>query len=707
MQQTSQIENKLNFSFDPDEISCGITEYLNYLEPIRGMVKYRISDFIVNEIDLKTKKVVFFQKNTYNQKIEEYNDAKKNGFKKKKGRNHEPSLLAQQKLEKEQGEQIQNIEKKIQPEDEKEFIELFGQEKFEEVKKFYEDWESGEKKSFYEFTIDKPEEKQKRTQIHEFVREKLPYFDSNTDMYGIKISFTKNCAKKAKYLSAKEQKLEKQFTFTLFKHNIDTFQALGFLASFLKQPVRNFSTAGLKDKRGYTTQKISINSQKQTLQSFISKIEGHKSNQIFTSDYEVAENLVRIGDLYGNRFTIALRLIDSLNQEKIAKCISGLKEDGFINYYGMQRFGSGQVKTWQTGKLVLQGNWSQAASDLLYENGPKFKDILYEYKETNDSDKALRYLPKSLKLERDMIKFYQTHGTNSHQRCLLNLPKSMKDLWLHAYQSYIWNKTASLRIKKYGKKVVIGDLVAKKQSQNENKDQQLNQGQEKNNDIQEQQQDTDNLPDIQGDVDEDEIEYKGVNQVDYEYVNEQNIDQYKLSDVLIPIIGNDLKINLEEYYLGQEILDLLQQDNITMKNFEECQKNFYVTGGLRRLTFNIEDVEYKIIRFNDKDADFLTPFYNEEEDINIENGKYAALVLRFTLQKGCYATMMFRELTKMSSSYSYQQILNQQYKELNSEENEQKRQNQQNQENVEKFMVNIKTKLKQSQNIEEEKQQNE
>lgn len=60
------MENKLNFSFDPDEISCGITEYLNYLEPIRGMVKYRISDFIVNEIDLKTKKVVFFKKNTYN-----------------------------------------------------------------------------------------------------------------------------------------------------------------------------------------------------------------------------------------------------------------------------------------------------------------------------------------------------------------------------------------------------------------------------------------------------------------------------------------------------------------------------------------------------------------------------------------------------------------------------------------------------------------
>lgn len=46
----------------------------------------------------------------------------------------------------------------------------------------------------------------------------------------------------------------------------------------------------------------------------------------------------------------------------------------------------------------------------------------------------------------------------------------------------------------------------------------------------------------------------------------------------------------------------------------------------------------------------MTPFYNTENDIDVEDGKYSALVARFTLKKGCYATMMMRELTKVSSA---------------------------------------------------------
>lgn len=37
----------------------------------------------------------------------------------------------------------------------------------------------------------------------------------------------------------------------------------------------------------------------------------------------------------------------------------------------------------------------------------------------------------------------------------------MRDLYPHAYQSFVWNKLASLRMKKFGKKLAIGDIVAK------------------------------------------------------------------------------------------------------------------------------------------------------------------------------------------------------------------------------------------------------
>lgn len=39
----------------------------------------------------------------------------------------------------------------------------------------------------------------------------------------------------------------------------------------------------------------------------------------------------------------------------------------------------------------------------------------------------------------------------------------MRLLYIHAFQSYVWNKVVSKRVKEFGLKPIVGDLVAEEE----------------------------------------------------------------------------------------------------------------------------------------------------------------------------------------------------------------------------------------------------
>jgi tRNA pseudouridine13 synthase len=65
-----------------------------------------------------------------------------------------------------------------------------------------------------------------------------------------------------------------------------------------------------------------------------------------------------------NSFTLVLRDI-STDESVLAPIFESVARNGFINYYGMQRFGTTSVPTYRVGLHLIKREWSQAVSLLL------------------------------------------------------------------------------------------------------------------------------------------------------------------------------------------------------------------------------------------------------------------------------------------------------------------------------------------------------
>ena len=141
--------------------------------------------------------------------------------------------------------------------------------------------------------------------------------------------------------------------FLLHKINMDTMDALNRMTSFLHLRSNSFSYAGTKDRRGKTTQWVSVKKidPKGILQA------AKSMRGVFVGNFKFETKPLQLGMLQGNRFTIVLRNIVG-SDEKIEKAMISLRDNGFINYFGLQRFGTvADIPTHEIGRALLQSNF--------------------------------------------------------------------------------------------------------------------------------------------------------------------------------------------------------------------------------------------------------------------------------------------------------------------------------------------------------------
>lgn len=140
-----------------------------------------------------------------------------------------------------------------------------------------------------------------------------------------------------------------------------------------------------------------------------------------------------------------------------------IRTHGFINYFGTQRFGnSSEVRTRQSathlvGLAILQGDFQRAVELILSPRDYSHEDereACEYFHTTKDVEGSLQKFPKSAVrasqfVERTILEgMIKGGGAAAYLNGLMNLPKNSRMIYIHAYQSYIWNSVVSERLRR-------------------------------------------------------------------------------------------------------------------------------------------------------------------------------------------------------------------------------------------------------------------
>jgi tRNA pseudouridine13 synthase len=81
------------------------------------------------------------------------------------------------------------------------------------------------------------------------------------------------------------------------------------------------------------------------------------------------------------------------------------------------------------------------------------------YKRTQDADGALHRMPRYLTAERALLVSLKRDASN-YLQAINCIPRTMRLMYVHSYQSFLWNHAASHRTRSHGVEAVVeGDLV--------------------------------------------------------------------------------------------------------------------------------------------------------------------------------------------------------------------------------------------------------
>jgi len=234
----------------------------------------------------------------------------------------------------------------------------------------------------------------------------------------------------------------------LIKRNWDTLLAVKKIAEQLGISQERIQIAGIKDAKAVTAQHIAIS---RLMPEDLQKIK-IKDISILPKNY--SGEILSSNKLLGNRFQITVRAIvhsASTTQKRVQDVCEELSIlGGMPNFFGHQRFGTIRSITHTVGKALVLGNLKEAALIFLAQPSPhehvESREARQRLRSEQDWKKALQYFPRSLHYERLMLK-HLSKRKGDYAGAFRKLPIKLRKLFIQAYQSYLFNRFLSRRMR--------------------------------------------------------------------------------------------------------------------------------------------------------------------------------------------------------------------------------------------------------------------
>lgn len=227
--------------------------------------------------------------------------------------------------------------------------------------------------------------------------------------------------------------------YQLQKEQWDTFDLFDYLSR--KYKLKNIGRAGIKDRYSHSLQYLSVKNGKAqdiTEKNFSLKYLGR------------SETPITLNSLVANKFTIVIRDLNKKELEYIERNLHLVEQFGLPNYYDTQRMGSARAgQGFIAQKLVLKHY--NGALKLYLATPSKFDD-----RKTRNLKKHISEhwgdWQKCLAADLDygQLRYpllYLSAHPKDYKGAIKTIRKDLLEIFINAYQAYIWNETIKALIK--------------------------------------------------------------------------------------------------------------------------------------------------------------------------------------------------------------------------------------------------------------------